>query len=335
MSNRTRSELRRAIETSLELLSSPDSEGALFVREIRSVSTEAGSVLVGVDASGRGHLLLAVDPASEKRAQPEGSSISAHRRDLRHGDDTHVFVDVVCLEPRLRRLFGLLCTDLLERLVQSPADPEAVVATTLDEWRELVAAARRPIDEARARGLFGELHQLLQLLEVDATAIECWRGPEASEHDLSRGGRAVEVKSLARRSSLVEIHGIRQLEPPADGQLALAVQAVETRSEGTSLGSIIALVERSCSDAGLFNDRLALMGLEASDPALDAFRFEVTDVRFYDVTEEFPRLVTQDLVRGHLHPAIRTLSYVLDISTAEEPMDEAAVQRFREAMVQS
>lgn len=335
MSNPTRNELRRAIETSLELLSSPDAEGALSVREIGSVTTEAGPVLVGVDASGRGHLLLAIDAGSRERSQPDGPSISAHRRELRQGDETHVFVDVVCLEPRLRRLFGLLCTDLLERIVQSPSDPESIIATTLEEWRELVAAAQRPFNEARARGLFGELHQLLQLLEIDGGAIEYWRGPEASEHDLSRGDRAIEVKSLARWTSLVEIHGVRQLEPPEGGRLALAVQAVETRSEGTSLRALVELVARACSDVTLFNDRLALMGLEAAHPALDSFRFEVTDERFYDVTAGFPRLVRQDLVRGHLHPAIRSLSYVVDISTAQGPMDGAAVRQFRQAMVRS
>ena len=330
MSNPTRSELRRAIETSIEILSSPDIAGSLSVREISAVATSHGPVLLGLDADARPHLLLAIDPARPAIAQPSGAGVTATRRSLTHGSQGFEFVDVVCLLPRLRGLFGLLCTDLLERLVPNPEDAEATVRATLDDWRTLVARAREPLTESRARGLFGELYELDRLVSLSPRAIQFWCGPEAGEHDLRSGSRAIEVKSRARRGTLLEINGIGQLEPPKGGLLGLVVLVVATSLEGTSLRDMLNRVADRLTDPSLLWDRVALLGIDPTDPSLEAHRFEVLEDHMYSVGPEFPRLVHSDLVQGHLHPAIRALSYVVDIASAPSPMSDADARRYRE-----
>ncbi|MEQ9501592.1 MAG: PD-(D/E)XK motif protein [Deltaproteobacteria bacterium] len=333
MSKPTRTELRQAIEVSLEILGSPSTNDALSVRELEAVSTAHGPALVGIDATNSPHLLLAVDasrPAVETRP---GSSVSARRRELRHSGDLQVFIDVACHVPRLSRLFMLLCTDLLERVSQARDDPDAIVGKTLEEWRSLVARAQSKLDESTARGLFGELHQLEYLLDIDSGALRCWHGPEGADHDLFAGSTALEVKSLGRRGAIIEIHGVRQLEPPTGGELVLCVQTVETRTDGDSLGMMVERVQDRTSNRSLFSDRLALLGLEEGEPQLETYRFVVTEERYFRVEDGFPRLVPSDLVGGSLHPAIRNLKYVVDLSSANTGIDVDEAHSFRKRML--
>lgn len=333
MTTPTRSELRQAIEVSLELIASPPTAGELSVRELQAVPTAHGPTVVGVDGMGGVHLLLAVDGREHGGKFARGASVSASRRTLLLHEREIAFVDVACRVPHLRRLFSMLCTDILERIIDRPDDPEDIVVDALDEWRALLAKAAAPLDERRARGLFGELHQLALLLELDDRAVDCWRGPESGEHDLVRESLSIEVKSQARKANLVEINGLGQLAAPRGGELALVVQVVESRPDGTSLAAMVDRVATLARDRGQFFDRLALLGILRNDPALETFAFEVTDERWFSVDDGFPRLVSTDLVDGRLHPAIRTLSYVVDLSTASGSLDEAGSRAFRERMI--
>ncbi|MEQ9318246.1 MAG: hypothetical protein RIF41_03765, partial [Polyangiaceae bacterium] len=149
MKKPTKSELRRSIETSLSVLEEPEGRAHFPVRELTGVSTAFGPVFVGLDPARRFHLLLSIGAETHLDTDYESRGIHLDRRELVDDGETRHLVDLVCVMPRLQRLFVILASDVLERLLEAPAQPAVVAASALDDWRDLLARAAQRVDEAR------------------------------------------------------------------------------------------------------------------------------------------------------------------------------------------
>jgi len=300
----------------MDILDQPPDEEHFPVRELDRVATAHGPVFVGCDAALRWRLLVSVSPETHVEPDEESRGIQLGARQLVDRGVTRYFVELVCLMPRLSRLFVIMATDILERLVESPETPVEVAVTTLSEWRELLERAASKVDERHLLGAYGELNQVRKLVEIDPGLAVAWRGPDNERHDIEKNGIAIEVKAKSSRGPVVLINGIQQLEVPHDGQLALIVQVIERDAKGEAIADLIRRMTDLGADRTELFDGLAKLGIREDDEGLRDVRFTVRNEEAYLVDSDFPRLVSTDLIKGHLHPTIRSLTYGVDLSSA-------------------
>ncbi len=334
MKKPTKSELRRSIETSLSVLEEPEGRAHFPVRELTGVSTAFGPVFVGLDPARRFHLLLSIGAETHLDTDYESRGIHLDRRELVDDGETRHLVDLVCVMPRLQRLFVILASDVLERLLEAPAQPAVVAASALDDWRDLLARAAQRVDEARVRGVFGELHQLLRLVEVEPALVEAWRGPDNERHDLEVRGLAIEVKSKKRPGNVVQINGVEQLLAPNGGELLLVVQIVERDDSGSTLSELVDAIVTAAGNRDVLVDGLAKLGIDLDADGVRGWRFIVRDERAFRIEPGFPRIVPSDFVEGHVHPAVRSVAYTIDLaSVSEAARTPEELKGFRQRMV--
>lgn len=312
----------------------PPSEAEHFpVRELDRVATTHGPVFVGRDTALRWHLLMSISPKTLVEPDDESRGIQLGARELVDRGVHRHFVELVCLMPRLSRLFVIMATDMLERLLETPEAPVEVAASTLSEWRELLERATRKVDEQRLMAAFSELNQVRKLAEVDPGLAGAWRGPDNEQHDIEKNRMAVEVKAKKSQGSVVLINGIRQLEAPRDGQLVLVVQVIERDAEGEAVADVVQDMTDLGADRAMLLDGLAKLGIRETDQGMRDVRFVVRREEAYLVDSSFPRLVPTDLIAGHVHPAIRSLTYGVDLSSAVEArMTAEEVSQYRRGM---
>lgn len=280
--------------------------------------TAAGEILVAVDQVGARSLLFPVE-GEEAFAPDLSTKVWLGRRLLRWAGGEGQFVTVTCQVERLKPVFSTLAEDMLEA-ASDALRPGLVLRKVLDEWRDLLSAEKRTI--LPRNRLIGLLAELLTLTEVVASDPErnigIWTGPEEALYDLRKGPRAIEVKgSLARESLTVEIHGVRQLEEPPNGQLHLVlVRMEEADGEGTvSLPDTIRGIADMGVDRHAFVERLALAGYDFADEDEYAKRrFRLVERRVYRIDENFPRIVPDTFLSGDPPSGILLIRYTVDLT---------------------
>ncbi len=285
-------------------------------------STAAGEILVAVDEDGARAVLF---PGGAEDAFAPDSSTNVHlgRRTLRWKDGEGDFVAVTCRVDRLKPVFSTLAEDMLEAASEA-AEPGAVLRRVLDEWRDLLSAEpARLLPRHRVVGLVAELLTLHEVLRHDPDRdIDVWTGPGEALHDLRKGDRALEVKgSLVREGLYVEIHGLRQLEPPTGGELHLVLWRLEEDATGdiTVADAVKTILELGVNRHD-FLELLGRVGYDVADEAEYAKRrFRCVERRIYAVDETFPRIVPSSLVEGDAPPGVLLVRYTVDLTGASPP----------------
>lgn len=246
------------------------------------------------------------------------------------------FVEVGCTDTNLESAFLWLISAVLTRL-KAGRSPEVAVAETIGEFRDLMRRARLfPIE--RLVGLAGELHVLSRLLKSRPDAAAAWTGPLKQRHDFSLPGACIEAKSTIQQSRRIRVHGLEQLDPPADGRPLLIVQLTYEHggAGGSSLLDMIESVRTQCADPSLFDSRMDAMEL-GHWPMIDCFRrerFLLKAESYYSVNAAFPRLSRDSFISGQPADAISAIEYDIDLSRASNcavSIEHAEKQIFAEA----
>ncbi|MDR6143641.1 hypothetical protein QE375_003195 [Microbacterium foliorum] len=201
--------------------------------------------------------------------------------------------------------------------VTDPAAALDAMVDTFDEFKTMLAKDHGLLSESSIRGLFAELLLLgeLRVAGYDpATALCAWHGPYRAAKDfVLPGEKCVEVKSIRRQNHRVQISSLDQLDPRGE-DLRLAVLELDRRvdGDGTSLPALIEELESWVSEDPRAKDflaqALAAVGLEVSDPYYRQWRFDIGAWRWYDITQDFPR------IRADFVPAaISGVRYAIDV----------------------
>ena len=173
-------------------------------------------------------------------------------------------------------------------------------------------------------GLIAELLCLERIVSADPLRrVDVWTGPTKSQHDFLRGDIALEVKATAvREGRVVSISSIDQLEPPADGQLFLAVHRFQptTSDSGLTLPRLIERIHKLGVDAQEFERRLSAAGYHPThDPEYSQRSLQLVDLRFYDTgSANFPSIRRRSFVTGDVPAGTLRISYSIDL-TNEPP----------------
>lgn len=241
---------------------------------------------------------------------PKTQSLDCTARVISSGAGLAISVELRDLA--LSDVFTAVVADLAEAVVGARSDDDAVseLAIQLARWQELFRSlSREGLGVSERRGLVGELlvlrDDLLPRLQA-AAAIEAWSGPLKKNQDFQLSQVALEVKATAGlHPQGFVVNNERELDDSGVARLNLIHVSLDERLGGEGF-SLLELVEDLENRLGvdptayrLFLDRLARVGfLKAHGHLYQEPHYDVRALRYFDVSEGFPRIVETDLREG-------------------------------------
>jgi hypothetical protein len=277
---------------------------------------------------GRRHLLLRVNRAAipTRASWPDCTGLEILAVEL----ECHTYLGVALREARFADVFAALAEDLSRRIETADTlDAASVFMSQLLRWQRFLAASARGLSEAARRGLWGELHFMLEVLVpvVGGGAAFGWMGPHAGHQDFRLEAAWVEVKTtLANLPQAVRVTSERQLDETHAPALFLHVLALDAVEGGeTTLPALVRRVRSALSPwpqaLEQFEDGLlAASYLDLHAPHYAGMAFVVRRQDMFRVGPGFPHIVENDLPLG-----VGDVSYSLSLAACHEfsvPMPE-------------
>ncbi len=225
-------------------------------------------------------------------------------------------------------LFRALSEDLLastDDLAEGRSDLAAErLIIRLERWQAML---RKKLDSLLSRqaiiGLVGELlflrDRLLPILGVEQ-ALRAWRGPHRDEQDFANGDQIYEVKTqLNTADQYLLISSEAQLDITS-GKIAVCHQTLSSctddEHDSESLNQLVEDIRERCLAHSLVTRDLLDAGLLAAGyqtrPEYDEEKWKPAQSRFFEVIDDFPRLVPT-----LLPPGVSKVSYRITLGTCE------------------
>lgn len=273
----------------------------------------AGRVWLGQDAADQLVAFIEYDGSRMQAFDVSQIITVSAEQILNETDDEVRAVQIRCLDAKLDEVFFTFLADVIAEVDRGNGVIQAVRGTA-DDWRSLLAVARRGLGEQQLAGLFGEVTILNRATEaLGPAALGLWTGPDRNRHDFVGPEAAIEVKtsSLQNRQS-VSIHGLRQLEPSEGATLTLAVVEAEAHPQGRTVADLASDAVAMGVDPTELRDKLAASDFIAGMPGSDV-RFKVVSVRYWEIEADTP-VLRRSLLDDSVVNAISDLRYSLQLS---------------------
>ena len=160
--------------------------------------------------------------------------------------------------------------------------------------------------------------ELLASIESIDALLESWTGPDFNDKDFRFGSFGIEVKLTSSKVPKVKISSERQLDSENLTKLYLLIYIVEeVKDKGLSLNSIIEQIRNKINNnqnaLKKFNERLLLVGYFDEDFDNYSNQYAFRKRNFYEVNNNFPRLVASDLPTG-----LFDTKYNIELSAIEQ-----------------
>ncbi|GIE87359.1 hypothetical protein Are01nite_38390 [Actinoplanes regularis] len=270
------------------------------------------------------------------RADTRAAAVHLLPLSLQAESGTRSYANLALHRADLSDIFTGLCADVIAALAAEPEDPLTVVGQVIDGWHELFRSGRQ-LGVEQLAGLYGELHFLDSLLDLDLDSVGAWHGPNRAPHDFLANGRAAEIKvTVSDEGRPARIHGIDQLVEPPGGGLMLRWMRLDTADAGgRSLPELVAAIADRVHRPREFWHLLAQAGYMIADQEKYAgVRFTVVEEASFRVSDGFPRIVPSSFSEG-LPPGLSNVRYTIDLDFAPPPMQRDEVVEFMTALVKS
>jgi hypothetical protein len=286
---------------------------------------ESDVVWLGIDSSGRRHLLVSAsgEDAGQHLLTTHGLNATTERLSI-EGAAPDVWVDIVCLNEALNETFSAVADDLIAETKSSPADSLGGVRQVLRKWKWFWGVDASGLSDEAALGIFGELWFLDRWAGLPG-AVESWLGPTGSRHDFVSPSVSVEVKATRVRADGPARHRITSLDQLADPEsgalylfsLTVTPDANASNSLPTMVGLIRTRLHEHPEVLELFDQRLAGAGWTPAAAEKHGQRFRVRAEELYRVEGDFPRLTDQSFPHG-LPAGVDNVTYTVDLAACVE-----------------
>ena len=295
-------------------------KGNLLALELEHQGLEPRAVLLSHDDGRRRGVLLSIrDSATELPVLKAGGLEICRESRLGPTGELDHFIQISCISEELHPVFDKLIERVIQRLVQG-ATPRDACRDAVREFRRLLARSRGDLPaEEVIIGLIGELHLLLQLVEIDPNHWRSWIGLKGTNVDFSFAGADIECKTgRSSDAPRITVHGLDQLEPMNGHRLFLRHLAVEPNPSGSlHVPGLIERVQKQVVDQEGF---MALIANSPYDPEEhDLWRehaYAPVAEAIYSVNDDFPRIRPSMFEAGQLPPAISSLRYDISLQHA-------------------
>ena len=213
-------------------------------------------------------------------------------------------------DPAYVDVFDVIANDVISHVVQATDDRTAFGAfvARIDEWQHFLdQLPHEGLSEQAQQGLFAEVWFLHRVLLPEAgpqLAVRAWAGPKAFAKDFQLTGLAFEVKATsAKQHSRFGISNELQLDPRGQRLILYGLLLERVVAGGMSLVELILalrteLLEADPPSAVRFSELLLQTGYSDCDASRYTARFAIRSQHFFDVRDDFPRIVEPDLRRG-------------------------------------
>jgi hypothetical protein len=223
-------------------------------------------------------------------------------------------------------VFAIFMARICEELdkISSPKEAIKSVIALLEKWKDFFSRNSDILTEARQTGLYGELYLLLQFFNEEipvGSAVRAWTGSRRTSQDFQFGLISLEVKSSAAvDATTVNITNARQLDNTGLEALYLCHLLFDARQGiDDTLPELIEEIRRIISTKAPelnldFEEKLIDSGYQ--DKHIEHYlnrTYSERDIEFYEVREDFPRLLESDLPTG-----IIKVSYDLSLETCRD-----------------
>lgn len=230
-------------------------------------------------------------------------------------------------------IFDVVANDILRHIQQSHDAVSAFSAFLLriTEWQAFLnQLPQSGLGEASQQGLFAEIwflrdHLLAHMPPL--AAVSSWAGPKALAKDFQFAGFAIEVKTtVTKQHSRFAVSNEMQLDTGGVGRLfVFGVLMERLLAGGTSLPEMLASARAMLSEDAeafaKFSELLLLAGYVETEAAKYTIRYSVRSHGFYEVRDDFPRIVEADIRSG-----VGDVRYSISVAECEPyRVDESVV----------
>lgn len=139
--------------------------------------------------------------------------------------------------------------------------PDKAITLAYEHWKNVLTQLHQT-DENTLTGLWGELFIINLLLgnsKIDEMClIRNWTGPLSAANDFSLGNTAIEIKTTAKQSNIIEISSIDQLDAKQAWVVLLHVLHMPVKSGGITISSLVNNITSKLGSPAseLFRERL-------------------------------------------------------------------------------
>lgn len=213
-----------------------------------------------------------------------------------------------CFDLKNDDLISVFCSfgeDLISSISNEYNETSALSKLRLrySTWLALFRKTRTPLSPEKAKGLFGELYFLknvmLKKYDIDKT-INSWSGPDYLVKDFAVDDYWYEIKTTSCSAAIVKISSLQQLSSDIEGKLVvIKVEEMADAFKGkdSSINELIQFIisEIQLNDTkDMFLDKLANIGYDFSDE-LGNKKYNIASVEYYLVDDKFPALRESDI----------------------------------------
>jgi hypothetical protein len=220
-----------------------------------------------------------------------------------------------------RDIFYSLCLDLLKSTKNVNDESLAIksILKRLEKWQYFLKSARKIIDKKQLKGLIGELYLIKKYLLAEYNAkdvLKFWKAPLQSVQDFELNNMTIEVKTKSSVNSIT-ISSYEQLFTQLDYLYLFVVTLTESTKIITESFNIYDMIDEIRKLIGLdnlllienFNNLLMHYGFVELIEYEDLY-FSISFDEFYEVTDEFPKIV--DISDG-----IEKLNYKINLDACK------------------
>jgi hypothetical protein len=277
----------------------------------------------GLDSFKQRHLLIPLDGNEEEYNDSQSRGLSVITRELIiKGAEKKRYIDIFCQDISGYIIFDAIANEIAEKLDRGIS--KEIIIAVISKWRNFWG---KPLQELLSHneliGIFAELWFLYYWLLPRTNNLEAmnrWCGPFLSRHDFEWEGKSVEVKATTNvQSRIHKIHGIEQLSPPEKGELWLfSLRLREEKGAGNTLPTLIALSREKLKEdpdaLSKFENILVVLGYSSFyDEEYSKLKFRIVDEKLYNVTNEFPRLVTSSFINERIPSGVGAIEYTINL----------------------
>lgn len=251
------------------------------------------SLRLAVDASGNLHLLAPTSGGPTRAIPPDYNGLRLREGLLDKGSCLDI-----CSPAAHETMFGALCGEVAEAIVDQGRDPWAAAISIVRAWQSAWRPLRQPMSRSAQIGVAGELFvmQSLWLPALGSEAVYLWSGPDRERHDFVSTRLHMEVKATTKSRHEHEISRVDQLKAPDERRLLFASVQLEesvmgSQSVATLVDGVIEAIRHDSAAVDGFLTRLD--SLDWSDEmrrSPDLVRFHIRDAQIFEVDDEFPQL---------------------------------------------
>jgi hypothetical protein len=213
------------------------------------------------------------------------------------------------LDNNLIEVFESLCIDFISEVLSThdEKDFSELLRQRVHSWQKLFTTTTNGLlNKNQIVGLIGELSVLIDLIDSNylslAQAIFSWRGPYGAPQDIIIDTESIEIKTVRKDSSDIEISSLKQL----DGEnLSLVVIEYLNANYGdinaVNLNDIVGKIYDKCKNEKLFTRKFNSGLIEAGYSYNNFYNdtnIKITNRSHYQVCSEFPKIVSGNISDG-------------------------------------